>query len=200
MRNDVMSGGEVMVYGETTGIGTIELREGNLHLSNNNDAGATKFSNAIGEIARKMTYVDPATGTRYKGSDGKIAINADTYPWKVADAGGKLTVNGDDKLVFHVDSSQEYTKIRVTDPVDVFELVKGYVTIDVGMQDAIVFDGEQIAIANDDVENPRTLPAHADSWLIRSMSNEPTEIDAIVQMFGFILSQAEKFERVNDNL
>jgi hypothetical protein len=92
MRNDVLSGGEVTVYGATISIGTIELQGGNLHLANNDD-GALKCNDAIGQIAEKMTYKDPQTGTLYKGSDGKIAIDTTSYPWKGADVGGQLTLS-----------------------------------------------------------------------------------------------------------
>jgi hypothetical protein len=78
--------------------------------------------------------------------------------------------------------------------------VKGCVTIDAGMQDAIVFNGGQIAIANDDAENPGKLPTHADFWLIRSTSNESTDIDAIGKMFEFTLTEEDKFQWVDDNL
>jgi hypothetical protein len=121
MRDDAISGGEVMVYGAIADyIGTIELRGGNLHLANNDD-GATKFNDAIRQIAGKMAYKDPLTRTLYKGSEGKIAIDVLTsYPWRGADAGGQLTLDGyypADKLIFHVDSSQKDPKIESTAPM-----------------------------------------------------------------------------------
>jgi hypothetical protein len=160
MRNDVISGGEVMIYGAIADyIGTIELREGNLNLANNDD-GTTKFNDAIRQIAEKMIYKDPQTGTLYKGSDGKITIDTTSYPWKWADVGGQLILSGDDQLIFHVDNSQPQSGIESVDPEDHFVLAKGFVAIDTGMEDALVFDGGNFGITNDDNNNPGQLPAH----------------------------------------
>jgi hypothetical protein len=197
--NDVISEGEVTVYGQTNGIGTIELKGGILHLSTDATAG-TKFNGAIQSIAGKMTYVDPTTGTSYEGSDGKIRIDATAYPWKGGSGTGRLALTGGDVLKFHVDSSQldTTTAIELTNPDDNFEIAKGYVSIDAGTADAIKFSDGKLGIVDDSTSSPGILPAHADFWLIRMGAN--ADIKAVAAAVGFNLSDGEKFSKVNDNL
>jgi hypothetical protein len=195
--NDVISEGEVTVYGQSDGIGIIELNGGSLHLSTDATAGA-KFNTAIQNIAKEMIYPD-ITGTLHKGSEDKIIIDATDYPWNGGTGTGQLTLAGENVLKFHVDSSQPDPAIKVspTGPDDKFELTKGYVSIDAGMANAIRFNGGKLAIAVDN-EGSRTLPAHVDFWLFRTGAN--ADINAVASVFEFDLNNGEKFSKVNDNL
>ncbi|MDR1528499.1 MAG: hypothetical protein LBS22_02855 [Puniceicoccales bacterium] len=199
LRNDVISGGEVTVYGQTNGVGTIEFRGGFLRLSTDSTAGE-KFNQAIRGITGKITYVDPATKISYKGSDGKIDIVTTNYPWKGSNGVGQLILNGDDALKFHVDSSQPDTAIKtqLTGPDDKFEMAKGYIAADAGMANAITFNGGKLGIVNDDAGSSGRLPAHADFWLVRTGKN--ANIEAVGDIFGFDLNDGGKFEKIDDNL
>jgi hypothetical protein len=194
LKNIALTSGTLNAFAINNGIGTIELKGGSLCLSKD-DSSSEKFSTAIGSIAEKMTYVDPSTKTSYKGSENKIAIDTENFPWE-SGTDGNLVLQANDILSFHVDSSQPDPTVRVdqaeslvgTD--DGFELTKGYVTVAPGIENAITFNGGKLAIVNDDTSSPGTLPAHADFWLVRSPANADIE-----KMFVFPEHDNISFEK-----
>jgi hypothetical protein len=136
-----------------------------------------------------MTYVDPTTGTSFRGSEGKININTENYPWNGA-SGGSLVLGEGHKLTLYVDSS------ALAPNSDTFRRVKGYVSIDAGMESALTFSGGKIDLVNESPGDKTT-----NYWLIRSEKN--TDMAAVAKMLGIeadALAKDENFEKKNDNL
>jgi hypothetical protein len=108
-------------------------------------------------------------------------------------------VNESDKLLFHVNSSEDDVNIEICIHNNVFTLAKGYATIDAEMQKAITFESREIAHIDNIATNANmTLPAHANFRLIRSTTN--AEVQAAAAMLIFNVEQSRHFEQVNSNL
>ncbi|MDR2432245.1 MAG: hypothetical protein LBD34_00630 [Puniceicoccales bacterium] len=197
IKNITLSNGSVNAYGTSNDIGTITINGGNLHITK---CDSSKFDENFTLLKNGMHYVD-SNGTKYgSGTTNVLNIDATSYPWKGNSTGGKLTLNEGNVLKFHVDSSQPDTTIAVqpTGLDDRFEITKGYVTIDPGMSEAMVFSGGKLSIVNDNISESGTLPAHADFWLVRTGKN--TNIEAVGAIFGFNLANEDQFIKINDNL
>ncbi|MDR2720687.1 MAG: autotransporter outer membrane beta-barrel domain-containing protein [Puniceicoccales bacterium] len=193
LKNITFVNGTTNSLGVSDGIGTITFNGGNLRIAKNGDSG---FDDAMDGLKNKMAYVtiipsSPAVRGSgeiapssfaensslkvYRGSN-EIEINASDYPWKGTAPGGKLILNADDRLVFHVDSSRHRNGSSVNVPAegdnDSFEFVNGCIFVEEGVEEGIVFNGGKIAIENDDPNNPGFLPAHSD-FLIVQMALSP---------------------------
>jgi hypothetical protein len=197
IKNITVADGTVNVYSRSDDIGSIVLNGGNLHIGQCADSG---FEAAIEKLQNTMVYEEIKDGEKkvYSGSDGKIVLAASNYPWKGSTTNAQLTLAEGNVLKFHVDSSQPDPKIESIDSYDVFELAKGYITIEAGMENAIAFAGGKIEIVNDDAGNPGILPAHADFWLIRILGD--TNIEDVGQTFGFDLEDVTRFEQKDSGL
>jgi hypothetical protein len=189
LKNLTFVQGTTNVYGTSKGIGTITLNGGNLRIGRCADSG---FDAAITDLQNKLAYVDSATNITYRGSEGKVVLDGDSYQWKGSPMGGRLTLNEGDTLIFHVDS-------RKSDPAvagsmgngddDTFEFVKSYVWVDNDVEGGIVFNGGKLAIVNEDPDCAGQLPANADFWLVRS---GPSQQGANVQrLFASDLTLAQ---------
>jgi hypothetical protein len=182
LRNVTFVNGTTNAQGESVGVGVLTFNGGNLRIVGNS---VSNFDGAMDDLENKMAYIEPSssvdnpTSTTYRGS-GEIEIDSSAYPWKGTAPNGKLTINANDVLVFHVDSSQVDPTVKLKDiNDDPFELTNGYVAIDPDIPSAITLNGGKMAIINDDVSSPGILPAHSDFWLIRSSANAD-----ISSMFG----------------
>jgi hypothetical protein len=175
LKNVTFVNGTTNAYGVSDGIGIITLNGGNLRISQRNDSG---FATALADLQSKMVYVDPITKEVYKGSEGNVSIEGSDYPWKgpntnpnFQSTGGKLILHEGDLLVFHVDSSKRDSSVETgmgNGADEAFDFVNGYVWIDGEALEGVQFNNGQLAIINDDQDNPGILPAHSDFWLIRS--------------------------------
>ncbi|MDR0742024.1 MAG: hypothetical protein LBE98_01000 [Puniceicoccales bacterium] len=170
---EIKGGGEWNVYGPAEGLSDIHVMSGVLHIAK--DTNYTNFNGVIGQIQDKITYVDPITRVSCRGGDGEIGINADNYPWN-GSSGGSLALGAGHRLVLYVDSSQ--MESIQTPFLEKFRLVTGYVSIDAGMENALVFNGGKIALANDSNGDSATV----NYWLIRSGANE--SVEAVAEMLG----------------
>jgi hypothetical protein len=197
IKNITVADGTVNVYRQSDNIGNIILNGGNLHIGQCADSG---FEAAIEKLQNTMVYEEIKDGEKkvYSGLDGKIAIDASNFPWKSSSINAQLTLAEGNVLKFQVNSSQRDPKIESMDPNDVFELAKGYITIEAGMENAIAFAGGKIEIVNDDAENPGILLAHAGFWLIRILGD--TNIEDIGQTFGLDQEDIALFEQKDSGL
>jgi hypothetical protein len=177
------SGWTVNAYGPVEDLGAIEINNGTFNAYNTiRNIVAITFNGGNLRIARcaegefdesfktlqdSMRYIGP-DGTAYGVGEGenKLVLNGDDYPWK-GDTGGKLILNDDSKLVFHVNSSHEDPTVASMDipgADGVFEFVKGHVIIEDG--GSLELNGGKICLINDAPSSSEILPAHTDVWLI----------------------------------
>ncbi|MDR1233260.1 MAG: autotransporter outer membrane beta-barrel domain-containing protein [Puniceicoccales bacterium] len=194
-RIDIKGNGQWNVYEPTSGLPDIHVQSGVLHLARDDDS--TEFNKVIGEIAGAMTYVDPITGISYKGSEGKVVINTDSYAWN-GSSGGSLTLDTGHKLTLYVDSSQEGTTPSIEGISRPFRQVNGYVSIDAGLVDTLTFNGGKIDLANV-IEAPETKTTGY--WLIRSGANG--SVASVAELLGIgseVLSDESNFIQKNDSL
>ncbi|MDR1528751.1 MAG: hypothetical protein LBS22_04185, partial [Puniceicoccales bacterium] len=75
-RIDIGGGSRWNVYGPASNLPNIHVQSGVLHITKD-DGKHTNFNTVIGQIKGRMTYVDPTTGTSFRGSEGKININTE---------------------------------------------------------------------------------------------------------------------------
>ncbi|MDR0693454.1 MAG: hypothetical protein LBF49_02700 [Puniceicoccales bacterium] len=189
-RIDMEGGSRWNVYGPASNLPDIHVRSGVLHLAKDDEHAS--FDDVIGQIQGKITYVDPETGTSYGGSEKKISIDAESYPWNGA-SGGRLTLSTGHKLTLYVDSSG--TESSPTPFSGEFKRVNGYLSIDAGMENALTFEGGKIDLVN---ISPGEDFKTTNYWIIRSTNNG--NVAAIAGMLGLDLSDGENFTPVGDNL
>jgi hypothetical protein len=188
----IMNNSKWNVYGPTSDLPDIHVHDGVLHLTKD-DVGHTNFSGVIGQIANKMTYVDPTTGTSYKGSEGKVNINAESYPWNGA-PGGSLVLGANHRLVLSVDSSALAPSLAPSS--EMFRLVRGYVAIDAGMANALTFNGGKIILVDD---SEGSTDKTTNYWLIRSGANG--SVENVAKLLGIGAEAfATNFTQVNEDL
>ncbi|MDR2779030.1 MAG: hypothetical protein LBB16_01950 [Puniceicoccales bacterium] len=180
------SSGNLRLYNTAEHIHKIELVSGQLHIGH---SGSGDFDAIIGNLKNSMVYVDPNTGIRYGGklaadaasetNPNTLDINATSYTWNGTNSSGCLTLESDERLIFHVDSSQPDPAFAGTSFADQFRLVKGFVTADPDMI-RIRFLGGKIAIMDDSPANATgVLPDSGKYWIIRSTDTEADATDVI---------------------
>ncbi len=95
------NGWVVNTYGPVKDLSAINVTNGVLYIKNNlssinnvtiskdgklvlcaSESNADSFNSVVSMIQGKMVYVDPSTGNRYKGEDGAVSIDANSYPWR----------------------------------------------------------------------------------------------------------------------